>query len=120
MKYYDRIKKVIAITEGHKVYFKEHGDVEFPRELIALGFKDESWHNDETGLAIKKINDKFYAGIWVFNPEDVGPDKGPGLEHRYYVMKVPADAEGEYDPGEAVGIGSADTIEEVKALIRKI
>jgi hypothetical protein len=114
MKYYDRIKKVIAITEGNKVYFKEHGDVEFPGELIALGFKDESWHNDETGLAIKKINDKFYAGIWVFNPEE--DDK----EHKYYVMKVPADSEGEYDPGEAVDIGSADTIEEVKALIAKI
>ena len=105
------------VSLASKPVFKEHPDVEFPKELKDMGFKDLSWHNDETGLAVKKLSPKQYAGIWVWN-EDDKPSQHPN--HRFFVIKAPADEEGEFASDQAEDVGGADTIDEVKVLLQKI
>lgn len=94
--------------------FKEHPDVEFPKELKDMGFKDLSWHNDETGLAVKKLSPKQYAGIWVWNEDDKTTD------HRFFVIKAPADEDGEFASDMAEDVGGADTLDEVKVLLQRV
>jgi len=106
------LKKVIAAD--NKVYFEEHPDVEFPKELIDMGFKDDSWHNDETGFATKKINSDLWVGVWVFNKGD------KNTKHRFFVVTIPVNESGDYDSSTSKDLGSADTINELKNLINKI
>ncbi len=98
-------------SADNKIYFKEHPDVEFPKELIDMGFKDDSWHNDETAFATKKINSDLWVGVWIFNEGD------KNAEHRFSVVTIPVDDRGDYDPSTSKDFGSANTINELKNLL---
>lgn len=106
-----QVEKILSST---KVFFKEFPNIEFPRELIDLGFKDESWHQDETALVTKQVTPKLLIGIWVFDKND------KEAKHRFYVVKYPTDNQGDYDSSTSIDVGVADTIAQVKELISKV
>lgn len=47
------------------VMFKEFPTIEFPKELIALGFEDQSWHNDAMAAAWKTLPSGKALIAWI-------------------------------------------------------
>lgn len=85
---------------NNRVFFKYHPEIEIPRELIELGFKDQSYANDEIPVAVKGE-----IGVWI--RENIGD-----LDSKFTVSH--------YIKGEWHGeIGDAETIENLLDILNK-
>jgi hypothetical protein len=67
-------------------FFKEQPEIEFPQELIDLGFEDNSWRNDAGGFAWhpQKL-------ISVFCAEEIPEQREFPSYYRYIVSKTEDD-----------------------------
>jgi hypothetical protein len=64
----------------------------FPAWLQALGFRDESWHNDASGRALYALPDQVRLSVWV-GEED--PEAREWPEFRYHVSVEFSEGNGE-------------------------
>jgi hypothetical protein len=84
----------------------------FPRALRRLGFKDESWHNDARGRAVKNVSGGRVAVVWCGEVEPRRREFGPESK-RFLGYVCPGREGGEIDDNEAADEFEVETEREL-------